>query len=511
MAVSTKSAEAEAPQASAAPQTASPAAPANANVGANVVPLRRGAAGRAELEFLPAALEIVETPASPVGRAVGGALIVFFLMALAWACLGHVDIIATAQGRVVPVGRSKTVQPLESGIVTAIHVRDGDKVAAGQVLIELDRVVSTADRNRVAQDMMSARLDAARLTALRAGLDAGGITPVGFTPPEGAPSYDVARVRAAMTAQADQQAAKLASLDQQIAQKDAEADGIAAVVDKLEAGLPLLQETADIREKAKNLAWGNVIAHLDAQLKVGEQRHELIVQKRKAVEIAAARQAITFQRAQAMAEYTQGIMSDLAEAEQKAAQSGEDLVKAEKKMSDQVLRAPIDGVVQQLALHTVGGVVTPAQALMVIVPADSRIEIEAMVQNRDIGFVHEGDAAEVKIDTFNFTKYGLLHGTVVSMSGDAIQRDKAQGSDASGGGASDKAGASSRSSEPSGQELLYAARIALDASRIEVEGRMVDLAPGMAVTVEIKTGQRRIIEFLLSPLLRYKQESLRER
>jgi hemolysin D len=510
MAASTKSAEAEPQQASAAPQTASPAAPANANVGANVVPLRRGTARRAELEFLPAALEIVETPASPVGRAIGAALIAFFIIALAWASLGHVDIIATAQGKVVPVGRSKTVQPLESGIVTAIRVRDGDKVAAGQVLVELDRVVSTADRNRVAQDLMSARLDAARLTALRAGLDAGGITPVGFTPPEGAPSYDVVRTRAAMTAQADQQTAKLAGLDQQIAQKDAEADEIAAVIDKLEAGLPLLVETADIREKAKNMAYGNVIAHIDAQLKLTEQRHELIVQKRKAVEIAAARRALAFQRSQTMAEYTQGIISDLGEAEQKAAQSAEDLVKAEKKMSDQVLRAPIDGVVQQLAVHTVGGVVTPAQPVMVIVPAGSGIEIEAMVQNRDIGFVHEGDAAEVKIDTFNFTKYGLLHGSVVSVSGDAIQRDRPQGGDAN-AAASDKAGASSRTSEPSGQELLYAARIGLDAARIEVEGRMVDLAPGMAVTVEIKTGQRRIVEFLLSPLLRYKQESLRER
>jgi hemolysin D len=377
------------------------------------------------------------------------------------------------------------------------------------VLVELDRVVSTAERNRVAQDLLMARLDAARLTALRAGLDAGGIAPIGFAPPEGAPAYAVARTRAAMTAQADQQAAKLAALDQQIAQKRAEADEIEAVLAKLRDGLPLLQEIADVRERAKNLAWGNVIAHFDAQLKLSEQRHELIVQQRKAVEVAAARQVLEFQRAQALAEYTQGIVSDLAEAEQKAAQSAEDLVKAEKKMSDQILRAPIDGVVQQLALHTIGGVVTPAQPVMVLVPADSRIEIEAMLQNKDSGFVREGDAAEVKIDTFNFTKYGLLRGTVVSISGDAIQRDRPQGSENN--SASDKAGTSSRTSEPAGQELLYAARIALDTTRLEVEGRMVDLAPGMAVTAEIKTGQRRIIEFLLSPLLRYKQEPLRER
>ncbi len=485
-------------------------AEARAPAAAKVVPLRRRRADsrRDELEFMPAALEIVETPAPPLGRAIGAALLAFFAIAIAWACLGHVDIIATAQGKVVPVGRSKTIQPLEAGTVTAIHVRDGDKVTEGEVLIELDRVVSTAERNRVAQDLLAAQLDAARLTALRAGLDAGSVAPIGFAPPEGAPAHEVARTRAAMTAQADQQAAKLAGLDQQIAQKAAEADEIAAVVAKLQDGLPLLQQTADVREKAKNLAYGNVIAHLDAQLKLSEQRHELIVQQHKALEVKAARQALEFQRAQAAAEYAQGIVSDLSDAEQKAAQSTQDLVKAEKKMQDQVLRAPIDGVVQQLALHTIGGVVTPAQALMTVVPAQSHIEIEAMVQNKDIGFVREGDAAEVKIDTFNFTKYGLLHGKVVSVSADAIERDKAPASDAS---ASDKTASASRSSEPQGQELLYAARIALDATRMEVEGRMVDLAPGMAVTAEIKTGQRRIVEFLLSPLLRYRQESLRER
>jgi hemolysin D len=169
-------------------------------------------------------------------------------------------------------------------------------------------------------------------------------------------------------------------------------------------------------------------------------------------------------------------------------------------------------MVQQLALHTIGGVVTPAQQLMVVVPAEAHIEIEAMVQNRDIGFVHDGDAAEIKIDTFNFTKYGLLHGKVLSISADAIQRDKPPTQNGGDGDKDARSSASaSRSSEPAGQELLYAARIGLDTTRMEVEGRMVDLAPGMAVTVEIKTGRRRIIEYLLSPLLRYKQESLRER
>jgi hemolysin D len=163
--------------------------------------------------------------------------------------------------------------------------------------------------------------------------------------------------------------------------------------------------------------------------------------------------------------------------------------------------------VQQLALHTVGGVVTPAQQLMSIVPADSRLEVEAMISNRDIGFVSADQAAEVKIDTFNFTRYGLLQGKVVSVSRDAIVRDKSNAK----AGAAKPGGALSESSEPDGQELLYSTRIALDETRMQIEDKLVNLAPGMAVTVEIKTGTRRIIEYLMSPLLRYRHESLRER
>lgn len=311
-----------------------------------------------------------------------------------------------------------------------------------------------------------------------------------------------------MMAQAEQQIAKIDALDQQIAQKVAEADSIKAAIDKVEAGLPFLIDTADIRQKAMKIEYGNRIAHLDAQLKLSEQNHELTVQRRRAVEVEAARKALEASREQTRAEYARGIVTDLAEAEQKAAQAEQDLIKAEKKIRDQVLRAPMDGTVQQLAVHTVGGVVTPAQALMVVVPSDAKVEVEAMVLNSDIGFVHDGDTAEIKVDTFNFTKYGLLHGKVVSVSQDSIQRDKPQGQQAD---SQRQSGQTARSSEPPGQELLYAARVALDETKMQVEDRMVDLASGMAVTVEIRTGQRRIIEYLLSPLLRYRHEAIRER
>jgi hemolysin D len=162
--------------------------------------------------------------------------------------------------------------------------------------------------------------------------------------------------------------------------------------------------------------------------------------------------------------------------------------------------------VQQLAVHTVGGVVTPAQPLLVVVPLDSHLEIEAMVSNRDIGFVHAGQAAEIKVDTFSFTRYGLLHGEVLDVSPDAITRDRPQDN------SNNKApGAETASSEPKGQEMNYVARVSLDRTKMQVDNKLVNLSPGMAVTVEIKTGSRRIISYLLSPVLRYKQEMLRER
>ena len=165
-------------------------------------------------------------------------------------------------------------------------------------------------------------------------------------------------------------------------------------------------------------------------------------------------------RARTAAEYRRAVFGELAKAKQKVAGLFQDVLKAEQRTKLQLLTAPVDGVVQQLAVHTVGGVVTPAQALLVIVPVDSQLEIEAMVSNRDIGFVHVGQSAEIKIDTFNFTRYGLLHGEVMSVSQDAIVREKPQDKSSDRG-----QGTETTSSEPKGQELTYAARVSLDRIR----------------------------------------------
>jgi hemolysin D len=231
------------------------------------------------------------------------------------------------------------------------------------------------------------------------------------------------------------------------------------------------------------------------------------VQKAKLAETVAALDGLKEQKRQAEAEFGRTNDADLSQAEQRAASLQQQLVEAQQRQRLQTLTAPVDGTVQQLAVHTVGGVVTPAQQLMAVVPADSRLEIEAMVSNRDIGFVRAGQLAEIKIDTFNFTRYGLLHGRVLSVSQDAIIRDRQL--DRSNGG---ELGAPSDDARgPKGQELNYSARISLDRTEMQIDDRMVNLSPGMAATVEIKTGSRTILSYLLSPLLRYRQEALRER
>jgi len=310
-----------------------------------------------------------------------------------------------------------------------------------------------------------------------------------------------------MLAQAAEQQAKIASVNRQIDQKRAEAQSVSAAIAKIDATLPMLEETLSIRKKAMDIQYGNRIAWIDAQTRLLDQQNERIVQERKLVEIEAAGRALEQQLAQTRSGFERQVLSDLSDAQKKADEFGQDFVKAQQKTDERLLRAPIDGTVQQLAIHTVGGVVSPAQQLMMIVPHDSKIEVEAMISNRDIGFVEAGQDVEIKIDTFNFTRYGLLHGRVISVSRDAIVKDKSPDRT----GAAKQSGALSESSEPAGQELLYTARVSLDDKRMQVEDKIVNLAPGMAVTVEIKTGSRRIIEYVLSPLLRYKQESLRER
>ncbi|MGE5773233.1 MAG: HlyD family type I secretion periplasmic adaptor subunit [Hyphomicrobiales bacterium] len=461
----------------------------------------RGRRGE-ELAFLPAALEIVETPPSPIGRAIGATVILLFCAALIWAWAGTIDIVASAPGKIVPSGRTKVIQPFETGVVRSIQVQDGQAVKAGDVLIELDPTVNAAERDHLRNDLLAEQLNIARLHAALAG----GNPTADFAPPAEANPALISAQRQLLLNQVTEHRAKIAALARQQAQKEAEQGTIAATIHKLETTIPVIQQRVDIRKTLMEKELGSKLTYFEILQLLVEQQEDLEVQKSHLHEAEAAAAAIRETRGQAEAEYRHKLSDDLAKAEQKANGLIQDLVKAEQKTKLQLLTAPVDGVVQQLAIHTIGGVVTPAQSLLVVVPSDSRLEIEAMVSNRDIGFVHSGQEAQIKIDTFNFTRYGLLHGQVLTVSQDAVIRDRKQDR------FDDRElGTQNDTSEPKGQELNYTARISLDRTRMQIDDRMVNLSPGMATTVEIRTGSRTIASYVLSPLLRYRQETLRER
>jgi hemolysin D len=466
-------------------------------------PNARFRGSRNEAAFLPAALEIIETPASPVGRAVAATIIAIFCIALAWASLGSIDIVASAPGKIIPSEGTKVIQPFEIGIVRAIHIRDGQTVRAGDVLIELDPRINESERDHLQADLTAAQLEIARLRAALSNLD----NPLeAFHPPAGAPPDQVVMQQSYLIKQTAEYRAKIDALKRQQDQKEAEQDTIQATIDKLLTIIPILQERVDIRKASSDREYTSKFQYLEVTQLLVEQQQELIVQKNHLREARASVAALVEARRQAMAEFDRTLFGQLAEAERKADGLIHDVAKSQQKINAQYLAAPINATVQQLAIHTIGGVVTPAQVLLALVPSDSPLEIEAMISNRDVGFVQPKQRAEIKVDTFNFTKYGLLRGEVLSVSQDAIVRDKP--ADRAGEKSS---GADSTSSEPKGQDLSFAARISLDRSQMQIDDKLINLTPGMAVTVEIKTGSRSVLSYLLSPLIRYGHDGLRER
>jgi hemolysin D len=429
-----------------------------------VVPFPRRPPARRdhELAFLPAALEIAETPPSPVGRAIGATIIAIFCVALTWATFGKVDIVASAEGKIVPNGRTKLIQPFETGVVRAIHVHDGQRVKAGESLIELDPTMTAAEQDHLKGDLIAAQLDVARLKAALAD----GNALAAFHPPEGATAAQVEMHRQFLISATSEQSAKLSELDRQASQKAAEQQTVAANIAKLQATIPLLQERVDTRKYLSDKGLGSKLVYLTEDQDLVGQQQDLLIQQSKMNEADASLAALKETRARTAAEFRRTTYDELAKAEQKAAGIVQDVIKAQRRTSLQELTAPVDGVVQQLGVHTVGGVVTPAQPLAVIVPTGSQLEIEATLANDDVGFVHEGQDVEIKVHTFNFTRRAKVCSTrrccTLAEPGlipRTCRRAGSRGPD----------------------DLVFAARISLDQRQLKAKDRLVDLGPGMAV------------------------------
>jgi hemolysin D len=471
--------------------------------------------GADERAFLPAALEIIETPASPVGRAIAGLIAAAAVTAVIWASLAKIDIIATAPGRIIPVGQTKIMQPFQAGIVQAIDVADGDHVVAGQALIILDPTSAEADARRVSQDLLSLELDRARLEGLRAVL-ASGAAPVLLDVPANATREEIDAANAQMQAQALEEAGKIADIDQQIAEKRSEAQQAVASIAKVETDKPYLSQVAGMRTTLLHDAVGSKLDWLTAQQQLADTGPEIAQAQAQQQAALASVAALQQQRAETQGEYATGIYDDLDQTDQKIGESSQDLVKAQQAVTLTTLRAPISGTVQQLMVHTIGGIVTPAQALLTIVPDDQQLMVEASIQNQDIGFVHVGQEAEVKIAAFDFTRYGAIRGKVVSISRDVVDQTPYQPpqNDGYSQGANQPDQAQSGKQDDAGntqQGPEYVAHIMLGQTGVMTDAGEVPLEPGMAVTADVKTGRRRVISYPLSPFTHQIEEAGRER
>jgi hemolysin D len=431
-------------------------------------------------QFTTSAMALQALPPSRVARMITGAICLMALITVVFSYFAQMDIVVTTQGRVIPTGKSKVIQPLDSGIVRVIAVRDGQRVKAGDILIELDPTTTSADRNRLQREYWEADADVRRQTALLS--SASQIIFSGDTPQD-----IVANQQLLLMSRITEQRAKLATVDADVQRKQAEKESTAMNITQLRTSLPLIKKKNEMREDLAKSGHITEAGVLDSRLEVLNMEKEIALQSNRLKESEAGITSGMQQRNQVVAEFRAKTSGELTEAMKRRDVANQELVKANQRRDLQVMRSPINGVVQQLAISTNGGVVTPAQQLMTIVPADTPLEIDAQVLNRDIGFIKIGQRVINKVETFDFTRFGYIEGEVQWVGTDAIVDPKLG--------------------------PIYPIRIKLNSIKTPnvVNGREGIVTAGMTVASDVHTDQRRMIEYFLAPLLRYKQEALRER
>jgi hemolysin D len=464
--------------------------------------------------FLPAAIELEHTPSSKAGRAIIWLIAFLFLIALLWATFGKIDIVAVAQGKVIPTEAVKQIQSLETARIKAIHVKEGLRVQQGQVLIELDSLLAKAELDTLKAEQAGVEQNLQRLRKLSAFLSSADISmrfgesvvrqqasqqreldsphhsqrQLSQQLPHQLPGQ-LALQQAQLQQEKSEVSAQLVNFENERIKLQAEQKMVQAEISKKQQVLPVLQERVNALDILRKKSYGSKLQYLELKQTLIEQQQDLAVQQVRREQLIQSEGSVSAQQALYLADKRKQTLAERNALQVQFDALAQQVLKAEQRLQHFTLVAPISGEVQQLMVHTVDGVVQSAQTLMQIVPSDSSLEVEAMILNKDIGFVEEGQTVAVKIDTFNFTKYGLIEAELVSISDDAISQNT--------------------TTETPG--LVYRARVKLNKDSLLVEGRDLRLQPGMSVTAEIKTGQRRLIEFFLSPLLRYKQESLGER
>lgn len=432
-----------------------------------------------ETEFLPAALEVLETPPSPMGRKLLWSLIVLVICILLWSIFGHVDEVAIAPGKVIPAGNVKVVQAEDKGVIKAIYAKDGQAVKKGDLLLELDTTMTAADVARIKKEVAYYSLEIDRLLAEQQG---GSFVPKKYLEIE---DRDMQFQMSLYQSRLIEYQVKLAAAEANIRQSYA---SLASARANYSMYVSLYDIAKEKEQRVEYLVSQNAVSTFtlfEHKSKRIELEQNIAVQTAEIARLEGAIAQSQEAAAAIRAERNRDITSKLVEDRKQLQAYAEELKKAEEKDRLSRIIAPIDGRVGQLAVHTVGGIVTPAQPLMEVVPGDTELQVEAWIANKDVGFVKKGQEAEVKVETFSFQKYGTVGAHVVEVSPDAVE-DKEKG-------------------------RVYRVLLSLDKSSFTINNDIVLLASGMTATGEIKIKQKRIIEFFLDPFRRYQSEALRER
>ena len=371
---------------------------------------------------------------------------------------------------------------------------------AGDVVAELDPTETAAEQEGIRQDLNAARAETLRrqFAIEHARLEKTGTVPaIAF--PFGIDTPVREREQRVLQADLNQLNSTLQLLQAQAGEKQAQLQRLRMSIEARARLLALLKERVDTRQEIEDKSKGFRSKVIDALQDYERENTNLIGEQGQAVETEAGLRSLERKIEQTRTEFVADQSQKLAEAERKQDRLTQDLVKARTKAQRTRLTAPIDGTVQQLAVTTVGQVVSSAQALMTIVPFENPLEIEAMILNQDIGFVANGQSAVVKVEAFPFTRYGTIDAKVLKISREAVDEREASGLSDPAGTARPQ-GNSASGAPQRGQTLVFPAILSLDRTSILVDGREVPLSAGMAVSVEIRTGERRMIDYLLSPL-----------
>ncbi|TMO46964.1 HlyD family type I secretion periplasmic adaptor subunit [Pseudoalteromonas ruthenica] len=427
-------------------------------------------------EFLPAALEVQSAPPPRLARSIVWSLVILFIIAILWACLGTVNIVAIAPGKITPKQQVKAIQPMEKGVVSAIHIVEGQRVEKGQMLIELDPAMSAADSRNLLKQKENLGGNIQRLMMF-----------VAFQEYGLEPDYSAIdeKQQAILKNEVTVYLENTKVMKAEIERLKAEFQAAKLEERKVRLTLPLIQERAQSMaelERKKMIAREQFLALKQEAIELEQQ---LSIEETNILRLQAALAIAQSNLIQQRSEQLNKTLLHLNDLETQLFQVSQELEKSRFVEKKTRLLSPVAGTVESLAVTTLGGVVTPGQELLRVVPENDELIIEAGLLNKDIGFAYPGQEVEIKVESFPFTRYGIIKGEVTSVSKDATEHEQLG--------------------------LVFPIKISLKKNSIEVDNRLVPLSSGMAVSAEIKTGSRRIIEFLLSPIMQHVQEGARER